>query len=192
MAWLNDVPDLGDPAMADQPSLSDAGNFFGPPTEKTVSGPCKLYRLSGAKGRKAPQHGVWWFGAEMLQWLVDDVIESVHGGEREKNRNVLMGTRASLAVLEKWSNMGWFCEMALIPGQELRAFVGPAEQMRPQDHGMPPGPGFWQGILPGGGTQYLIYGLQTMASKNLVRVARMPTTDFIGRVSRSPGFRGVL
>ncbi|KQR81228.1 hypothetical protein [Sphingomonas sp. Leaf343] len=160
----------------------EAGCFRGTPDRVILGGPLKLYRLAGSRsGIAGPERGAWWFDGEMLAALADDVLEATYDGNAFTRRNILAGTRTDLAVKSSWSNMGWFCCLTLDAAQQLIGWRG--EALAQKDHGA----GFFEGLLPGGGTQFFIPGLVTALS---VAITREPTHTALSRLSRTPNWRG--
>lgn len=167
-------------------SDKDAACFRGAARRTELSGPKTLYRLAGSKtadGRWArdQERGAWWFDSDMLNALKTDVFDAVYDGDNQQRRNILAGTRTDLAVVQKWSDMSWFCLLKLAAGDSLWVWVGIAEQQQDRGHG------FFEGMMPGGGTQYFIPGLNKVTALD---AKKHPTHEIIGQMARSPSWRG--
>ena len=154
------------------PDPADLPTFTGTPVRQLLTART-MYRFAGSRtlrpGSSAspnPHLGKWWFDARALDEIAEDLLEAVHDGTREQQRNVLAGPRTGLAVKQSWSNFAWFCKLTIKAGEQIECWSGPAAPQ--QDHGS----GFWEGLLPGGWTQYLIYDLHTVPS---TMIQRMPT-----------------
>ena len=162
-------------------------NFRGEARRLLISGPLVLYRLAGSKNMdgtwaRDQEFGGWWFDSELLSALADDLLEAHYDGNREMRRNTLAGTRTDLAVLQKWSDMAWFCILKLKAGDSAWAWVGIAEQQKPDRGG-----GFYEGMLPGGGMQYFIPRLDRTAAAAL---SKQPTHAIMAKIHQNPGWRG--
>jgi hypothetical protein len=132
----------------------DLSTFDEPPKYTLIQGPARLYRFGRPTGK-------WWFDSSLMDIMKADFYESVYGeGPWQKNEDATSFERSALAVSREWNKLARISILALNTGENIDCFVGPTSP-QPEWRKKRGGP-----ILTGGFTQYVIYEISIVPSRN--------------------------